>query len=498
MQYLFHFFLICLIILWYHSNTTIALSNNHKQQPFSSRVINHRDITGNGLDTLDLPSKEKKVSFDVMSKALNGKMILAPLTRGGNLPFRRLCADFGMETSISEMIYARSLLRGDKVEKARLRRAPNEQTYGVQIATNGVEEGCHAIREAEKAGADFVDLNCGCPIFEATRRGLGSSLLRSPEKLGRLVKGLVDGSNIPVTVKIRLGCEVGSINCSQVARALREAGAVAITIHGRTAQQGYSKPADWDLIERVVNEGKEDERYDVPVIGNGDILTHYEARRLMEGSGVDSCMVGRGALIKPWIFKEFNENQSWLPDLQERITIYRTLAIYMKEHFGDDEMGRKKSWNFLPWHFEFFARYIPYPEETYNDKVKKGPLIQNRVTYPDNMSPLELLMSNRCKDSHNLIAAALWESYSDTDAINRLNIIAEGHEFQKILLLGNDISAEDVVLTNLPKGKAGKWEKRRGRNPGPKRTEDEITAIRANRAEKKAKILAEGGVWPPS
>jgi len=117
-------------------------------------------------------------------------MILAPLTRGGNLPFRRLCADFGMVTSVSEMIFARSLLRGTSTEKAKLRRASNEQVYGVQLATKQISEGVEAIKEVEKSGADFVDLNCGCPIHEATRRGLGSSLLRSPKKLGNLVNGL--------------------------------------------------------------------------------------------------------------------------------------------------------------------------------------------------------------------------------------------------------------------------------------------------------------------
>lgn len=161
-------------------------------------------------------------------------------------------------------------------------------------------------------------------------------------------------------------------------------------------------------------------------------------------------------------------------------------------------MGRKKSWNFLPWHFEFFARYTPYPEETYGAQSNERPLIQNRVAVPDDISPLESLMSNRCKDSHNLIAAALWESDSNADAFSKLNNIAEGSEFQQILVRGNDPSGEDEVLTNLPKGKAGKWEKRRGRNPGPKRTDEEIAAIRAKRAEKKAMILAEGEFWPPS
>ena len=429
---------------------------------------------------------------------LKGKMILAPLTRGGNLPFRRLCADFGMEVSLSEMIYARSLLKGDAVEQARLRRANNEHTLGIQFATNNVEEGCRAIDMAAEAGADFCDLNCGCPIFEATRRGLGSSLLRSPKKLGKLVNGLVNNKhNMPVTVKIRLGCEVETINCSEVVRTLRKAGASAITVHGRTAQQGYSKPADWELIQKVVHERNDDGFGDVPIIGNGDILTYYEANRRIDQCSVDSVMVGRGALTKPWLFKEFKDQQTWNLGCDDRIEIYRTLTSYMKEHFGDDDWGRKKSWNFLPWHFEFFCRYVHHPEEEFESLSREKPLIQNRVAMSSSMTPIESLLTNRSTDAHNLIAAELWESDSNTDAINRLHRLAESNEIKQIVAQGITKEREDQVLTNLPKGKAGKWEKRRGRNPAPKRSDEEIAQIRAQRAAKKAKILAEGGVWPP-
>lgn len=433
-----------------------------------------------------------------IQSSLSNKMILAPLTRGGNLPFRRLCTDFGLETSLSEMIYARSLLKGDAVEQARLRRWKDEPTYGVQFATNQVSEGVNAIRQAEEMGADFCDLNCGCPIHEATRRGLGSSLLRSPKKLHKLVKGLVDGSNIPVTVKIRLGCEADTINCLENVRGIREAGASAITIHGRTAQQGYSKNADWELIQQAVRETKEEGYGHVPIIGNGDILTYYEARRRMKESGVDSVMVGRGALCKPWIFKEFNDDATYLPDAKERVQIYRTLANYMKDHFGDDAMGRKKSWNFLPWHFEFLSRYTPYPEEEYGRKSIEKPLIQNRIIPSENMEPIDALLTNRCTDAHDMIASILWDSDSDKHAFEKLNEYGESHAFQDILRFGSANAEEDKVLTNLPKGKAGKWEKRRGRKPGPKRTDEEIAQIRAKRAAKKALILSEGGVWPPN
>eukprot|EP00535_Pseudo-nitzschia_heimii_P007311 CAMPEP_0197180166 /NCGR_PEP_ID=MMETSP1423-20130617/4868_1 /TAXON_ID=476441 /ORGANISM="Pseudo-nitzschia heimii, Strain UNC1101" /LENGTH=424 /DNA_ID=CAMNT_0042630197 /DNA_START=371 /DNA_END=1645 /DNA_ORIENTATION=+ len=424
-------------------------------------------------------------------------MILAPLTRGGNLPFRRLCAEFGMDASVSEMIYARSLLKGDPVEKARLRRWREESTFGVQFATNQISEGVDAIRQAQAMGADFCDLNCGCPIHEVTRRGLGSSLLRSPKKLHKLVKGMVESTDIPITVKIRLGCEADSINCLENVRALREAGAAAITIHGRTAQQGYSKNADWELIRQAVKETNDAGYGHIPIIGNGDILTHYEARRRIEETGVDSVMVGRGALCKPWIFKEFNENKMWAPDAKERVQIYRALAVYMKDHFGDDAMGRKKSWNFLPWHFEFLSRYTPFPEEEFGIKSIHRPLIQSRMESPGHTDPLNILLADRCSDTHNVIASILWESDSDELAVNKLNDFAESHEFKKILRKGSVLSEGDKVLANLSTG-GTKLSKRRGRKPGPKRTDEEIARIRAERAAKKKRILAEGGLWPPN
>ena len=257
------------------------------------------------------------------------------------------------------------------------------------------------------------------------------------------------------------------------------------------------KPADWGFIEKIVQEGYEEGYGHIPVIGNGDILTYYEANRRISESSVESVMVGRGALTKPWIFKEFKDQETWNLDYTERIEIYRRLTNYMKEHFGDDDLGRKKSWNFLPWHFEFFSRYMPYPEEEYQTQSLKVPLIQNRVLIPDDVSPLESLLMNRSSETHDLIANALWESGSDTDAVDKLKKLAESNEFKEILARGVSSEREDQVLTNLPKGKAGRWEKRRGRNPGPKRTDEQIATIRAQRAAKKARILAEGGTWPP-
>jgi tRNA-dihydrouridine synthase 3 len=435
-------------------------------------------------------------------RAIRGKMVLAPLSRGGNLPFRRLCADFGMEVSLSEMVYSRRLIKGDRLERTRLRRSENEATYGVQIAANQMEEGAKAIEMIKEAKADFVDLNCGCPIYEATRRGLGSALLRQPERLEKLVEGMVqsiekENLNLPLTVKIRLGLNDESINVREVVDRMRTAGASAVTIHARTARQGYKKPADWEMIRQVVQDGQEyvaKGNNHMPIIGNGDILTHYEALRRIDESGVDAVMVGRGALIKPWIFQEFRDQEEWEPSLEDRIAVYYTLTSYMKEYFGSDDLGRKKSWTFLPWHFSFFSRFKSYPKEHFSDASLTSPLIQKRIELAEDASPLEVLLNHRSEATHGLIAAALWDSDSESNAIQRLIRLAESHEFQEIQISkDNDEDKETAELSNIPEGRSskGKWEKRRARSQKPPRTPEEIIEIRAERAAKKARIEAE-------
>jgi tRNA-dihydrouridine synthase 3 len=438
---------------------------------------------------------------DVFRSKIDGQLILAPLTRGGNLPFRRLCSDFGMEVSYSEMVYSRFLIKGDRVEATRLRRPENEKFFGVQIATNQIEEGVKAIQIAYDSGADFVDLNCGCPIYEATRRGLGSTLLRSPDKLERLVHGMIkeSGNRIPLSVKIRLGCSEDSINVREVADRMRNAGAAAVTIHARTARQGYRKPADWQMIQQVVEDGKI-QGSAMPIIGNGDIMTHYEATQRMQFSGVDACMVGRGALIKPWIFQEFKDRQEWEPALNDRVEIYYKLTSYMKDHFGTDDLGRKKASNFLPWHFSFFNRYQSYPEDSYREDSLSSPLIHRRIEVPEDASPLEILFHHSSEDAHIRIADTLWSSSDSADAIYQLRKLAESNEFQEIRARidegeGGEEEEDTTELANVPEGnKNAQWigrKRRQRRGPKPDRTPEEIAAIRAERAAKKARLEAE-------
>jgi tRNA-dihydrouridine synthase 3 len=342
-----------------------------------------------------------------------GKLWLAPLTFGGNLPFRRLCVELGAQVTVGEMAVVRNLLRGKRGEFALLRSHPEEPFFGVQLADRKPETLAEGARLAESRGARFVDLNCGCPIDLITRRGLGASLLRKPGRLARLVAAMKAAVGVPVTVKIRTGWSEAKQNVSDLARACEDAGASALTIHGRTREQRYSKAADWDLIGRVAAERK------IPVVGNGDILTPYEARDRMRRSGVGSVMLARGALIKPWLFREIREGRSWLPTADERFSVLWRFVELLRGHFGDDERGRGRALGFLPWHLDFFCRYRPLPEETYGEQARAHPLLQSRLPLGEPASPLEALLTDSRKETHTVLAKELLESGTREEARER-------------------------------------------------------------------------------
>jgi tRNA-dihydrouridine synthase 3 len=331
-------------------------------------------------------------------------VVLAPLTVGGNLPYRRLCSEMGADVTVGEMTVVRKLLRGSSAEYALLRSHSDERFFGVQLADKNPESLAEGARLAESRGARFVDLNCGCPIDEITRRGLGASLLRKPARLGRLVGAMKAAVTVPVTVKLRAGWHEDKVNVSDVARACEEGGADAIAIHGRTREQRYSKAADWDLIGRVAAERG------VPVIGNGDILTPYEARDRMARSGVRSVMVGRGALIKPWLFREIKTGRTWLPTPEERFGVLWRLVEMLREHFGTDERGTGRARRFLAWHLGFLCRYVPLPEEGHAEAARAHPLLQSRLQAPPPASPLERLLGDARPETHAGFAESLLSS----------------------------------------------------------------------------------------
>jgi tRNA-dihydrouridine synthase 3 len=347
------------------------------------------------------------------SSPFQDAVVLAPLTVGGNLPFRRLCSEMGADVTVGEMAVVRKLLGGSPSEFALLKSHPDERFFGVQLADKQVESLAEGAQLAESRGARFVDLNCGCPIDQITRRGLGASLLRKPLRLGRLVAAMKAAVSVPVTVKLRAGWSEAKVNVREVARICEESGADAIAIHGRTREQRYSKAADWDLIGDVAAERG------VPVIGNGDVLTPYEARERMTRTGVRSVMLGRGALIKPWLFREIKTGITWLPTAEERLGVLWRFVELLRDHFGSDERGTRRTLRFLPWHLNFFCRYVPLPEERHAEAAREHPLIQSRLQALPPGSALERLLADVRPESHERFAVELLASASRDEALGR-------------------------------------------------------------------------------
>jgi tRNA-dihydrouridine synthase 3 len=348
-----------------------------------------------------------------------GRLWLAPLTRGGHPAFRRLCVGFGAEVTVGEMAVARRLLQNRAAEFALLRSHPEEPFFGVQLADKSPESLAEAARLAEARGARFLDLNCGCPIPAITGRGLGASLLRRPTRLGRLVEAMRGAVKIPVTVKLRTGWSEKEGNVSALARVCEESGAAAITIHGRSREQRYERAADWDVIGRVAAERR------VPVVGNGDILTHYEARDRRARSGATAIMVARGALIKPWIFDEIRRGEAWLPTPEERFSVLWRFVSFLREHFHDDERGHRRILHFLPWHLGFFCRYRPLPEDVFLEASRRHPLIQTRLPWDAPSSPLEALLRDPRPEFHEGLSRELLGSLSEAEALERALRLAE-------------------------------------------------------------------------
>lgn len=280
-----------------------------------------------------------------------GRLIMAPMSRGTDLPFRRLATEWGAEVAVGEMAYAHKILQGSRAETPLLRRHPEERCFGVQLAGKRPEVMAEAARIAEQSGADFIDVNLGCPIDDATRRGFGAALLRRASRVAEIVAAIDRAVSIPVTVKLRSGWSAEKPTFLKIAHAAQEAGAAAVTLHARSRAQRYRRPADWNQIRELV------EHLRIPVIGNGDILTWRDAERRLAETGCAAVMIGRWALAKPWIFREFKERRDIEPGPEERLAVVRRYVELCREQFRDDERGRTRTRRFLAFHQDFFQRY---------------------------------------------------------------------------------------------------------------------------------------------
>jgi tRNA-dihydrouridine synthase 3 len=326
---------------------------------------------------------------------LPDSVVLGPMTKGSNLPYRRLCVELGARVTVSEMTVARRLKQKKRSEFALIRRAPDEPCFGVQLAGNQPDEMAWAAELVASRGAEFVDVNLGCPIDYFTSKGLGAALARQPKRVQRIVEEMVKALNgVPATVKIRLGWNASSLNFLEVAKAAVDGGAAAVFVHGRTRDARYKFSADWDAVGEVVR------AVPVPVIGNGDLLFPHEVEAARARSGCAAVMVARGALIKPWLYREMNEGARDL-SAEERLAIYRRYVALALEHWGDTERSRAQVADFTTWHFGFWCRYAPRRADG------SWPSMQERESIDWAQTPLDRLLVRQDAAAHAWLAERL-------------------------------------------------------------------------------------------
>jgi len=281
-------------------------------------------------------------SFHIAGHKLSPPLVLSPMAGVTDSPFRRIvrhCGGAGL--FVTEFISVEGLTRGNMRTHDLMRFTPIEHPIAIQIFGYDEVRMRWAAEIAQEAGADFVDINCGCPAKKVVNGGGGSNLLRDLPQLEKILKEVKQAITIPMTVKSRAGWDDRSINCVEVAKLIEDCGASMVTLHGRTRVQGYRGLANWDLVRAIK------ENVSIPVSGSGDILTPQDAMRRFDETGCDAVHIGRGAIANPFIFRQTWETMNGLPpyqptprELHEVLLMFRD---YLRDHMPErGVIGRMK------------------------------------------------------------------------------------------------------------------------------------------------------------
>lgn len=275
------------------------------------------------------------------------KAALAPLAGVADRAFRELCRGYGAAYTVCEMASAKGISLGDKKSAELLSITEPERPAGSQIFGNSPETMAIAAKKALEFNPDFIDINMGCPAPKVASSGGGALLMKDPVLAANIVKAVAEVSTVPVTVKMRSGWDDNNINAVELAKRCEDAGAAAITVHGRTKVQMYAPPVNTDIIRQVK------QAVSIPVIGNGDVVDGISAARLIEETGCDMVMVGRGALGRPWVFSQINaylDHEVILPapPVVERMRVMlkhiEALCEYKGERVGIREARKHAAW----------------------------------------------------------------------------------------------------------------------------------------------------------
>ncbi len=252
------------------------------------------------------------------------RFVLAPLAGITDTVFRSLMREMGAQVVISELLSAEGLVRGGKRTRDMLAYDPSERPVGIQIFGSSIATMVEAAKIVQSEGADFVDINFGCPVKKVVCDGGGAAWLKEPEKMGELLSEIKNALRIPLTIKIRTGWEDSLRNADEVIKYAALAGVSWVAIHGRTRAQAYTGLADWEYIRQLSIHSP------IPIIGNGDILTAEQAHKRINDGYSHAVMIGRGALKNPWIFKEILEGKGER-DFAELINRHFDIAISKKD-----------------------------------------------------------------------------------------------------------------------------------------------------------------------
>ena len=302
---------------------------------------------------------------------IESKLALAPMAGVTDLAFRILCRELGAGLTYTEMVSAKALVYQDGKTRGLLLIDEGEHPIGAQIF--GSDESCiaeGAARALEISGADFIDINMGCPVGKVVKSGDGSALMRDPEKAMRIIEAVIKSVSCPVTIKIRKGWDKGNVNAVEFSKMAEAAGVSAITVHGRTRVQMYSGKADWDIIREVKS------AVNVPVIANGDVFSAEDASRILKYTGADMAMVGRGSFGNPWLFQQAKALLEGV-DIPQMPPIGKRAEVALRQfEMAAEQKGERVACLEARRHFAWYLRGVPH-SGYFKEKISKAATLED-------------------------------------------------------------------------------------------------------------------------